>query len=275
MRITGETISELKKEVETNRKLIVKTLHTTGGGHFGGCLSEVEILTVLYWSVLRIDSKNPKAEDRDYLIMSKGHGAAGLGTILVRRGFIDESHLPTFNRFGSIFGVHTNLHMAGVEHPTGSLGHGLSVGLGLALGLKLDKKPNRVFVVQGDGELQEGSVWEAAMAAPKWKLGNLITVIDRNMVSMDGPTEEVMPIEPLEEKWRSFGWEVLHADGHDVESLLNAFKEIPQDGDKPVALIARTVKGKGVSFMENDHKWHYGKMQEEQYEKARAELGID
>ena len=274
MQPTKTGVQTLRENAAENRRLIVETLQATGGGHFGGCLSEVEILTVLYWSVLDVDPARPRKEERDYFILSKGHGAAGLGPILVRRGFIQEDHLPTFNRFGSIFGMHTNLRMAGVEHPTGSLGHGLSVGLGLALGLRLDGKRGRVFVLQGDGELEEGSVWEAAMAAAKWKLDTLVAIVDRNTVSMDGPTEEVMPLEPLEEKWRSFGWNVVSVDGHDVEELSAAFDRVPVRGGAPTVVIARTVKGKGVSFMENDHRWHYGLMTDDEYAQARRELGM-
>jgi len=275
MEITDTLVEELTEKAKEMRALIIETTQNSGGGHFGGSLSEVEILTVLYWAVLKIDPKNPKWSERDYFILSKGHGCAGFGPILAERGFINKELLCTFNKIGSCFGMHTTLKMAGVEHPTGSLGHGLSVGLGIALAMKLDGKPNRVFVLQGDGELNEGQPWEAAMAASKWKLDNFITIIDRNGLSMDGPTEEIMPIEPLEEKWQSFGWAVKTVDGHNIRSLLKVFNQIPFERGKPSVIIAKTVKGKGISFMENNYKWHYGVMTPEQYKQAKEEVKVD
>lgn len=274
MKVTEAQAEELTKKAKELRALIVKTTQESGGGHFGGSLSEVEILTVLYWAVLKIDPKNPKWSERDYFILSKGHGCAGFGPILAERGFMDKELLSTFNKLGSCFGMHTTLKMTGVEHPTGSLGHGLSVGLGIALAMKLDSKENRVFVLQGDGEINEGQPWEAAMAAKKWKLDNFISIIDRNGLSMDGPTEEIMPTEPLEEKWRSFGWAVRTVDGHDVRSLLEVFNEIPFEEDKPSVVIAKTVKGKGISFMEDRYNYHYAVMSPEQFEQAKREVSV-
>lgn len=275
MKITDSMVEELEKIADENRKLIVKTAQESGGGHFGGSLSEVEILTALYWGILKVDPKNLTWPERDYFILSKGHGCAGFGPILAKKGFIPMEKLKTFNKLGSIFGMHTSLKMRGVEHPTGSLGHGLSVGQGIALGLKLDKKPNRVFVLQGDGEIQEGTVWEAAMSAAKFKLDNLISIIDCNGLSMDGPIKMIMPsLEPLAEKWESFGWEVKTIDGHDMKSLLDTLNQVPFQEDKPSCIIANTVKGKGISFMENKYQWHYGYMSDKQYKKALEELGI-
>jgi transketolase len=275
MEITESMVKELTEIADENRRLIVHTAQDCGGGHFGGSLSEVEILTALYWGIMKIDPKNLTWPERDYFILSKGHGCAGFGPILAKRGFIPMEELKTFNQLGSCFGMHTTLKMAGVDHPTGSLGHGLSVGQGLALALKLDKKSNRVFVLQGDGEIQEGSVWEAAMSAAKFKSDNLISIIDRNGVSMDGPTEEVMPLEPLAEKWESFGWAVKTVDGHDMKSLLDVLNQVPFQKDKPSCIIANTVKGKGISFMEGDYQWHYGYMDDEQYAKAKETLGCE
>jgi len=272
MEITDSMVKELTEIANENRRLIVKTAQDAGGGHFGGSLSEVEILTALYWGIMKIDPKNLTWPERDYFILSKGHGCAGFGPILAKRGFIPMEELKTFNQLGSCFGMHTTTKMAGVDHPTGSLGHGLSVGQGLALSLKLDKKPNRVFVLQGDGEIQEGTVWEAAMSAAKFKSDNLISIIDRNMTSMDGPTEKIMPLEPLAEKWESFGWAVKTIDGHDMKSLLDTLNQIPFQKGKPSCIIAKTVKGKGISFMEDTYEWHYGYMDDEQYAKAKIEI---
>jgi len=272
MEVISKTVGEIKKIAEENRKLIVKVAQESGGGHFGGSLSEVEILTVLYWGIMKIDPKNPNWPERDYFILSKGHGCAGFGPILAKRGFIPLEELKTFNKLGSIFGMHTSLKMKGVEHPTGSLGHGLSVAQGIALGLKLDRKLNRVFVLEGDGELDEGTVWEVAMSAVKFKLDNLINIIDRNKVSMDGPTKEVMPLEPLAKKWESFGWVVKEVDGHNIKSLLDVFSQIPFQKGKPSVIIANTIKGKGISFMEGKYQWHYGSMNKEQYKLAKEEL---
>lgn len=273
MEISESMVKKLKKIADKNRELIVKVAQEAGGGHFGGSLSEVEILTALYWGVLKVDPKKLAWEERDYFILSKGHGCAGFGPILAKRGFIPMEDLKTFNQLGSCFGMHTTLKMAGVEHPTGSLGHGLPIGQGIALSLKLDKKSNRVFVLQGDGELNEGTVWETAMSAPKFKLDNLINIIDRNKLSMDGPTEQIMPLEPLAEKWESFGWAVKTIDGHDMKSILDTLNQVPFQKDKPNCIIANTVKGKGISFMEGKYQWHYGYMNNKQYDEAKIEVG--
>jgi len=274
MEVTDALVDKLTKKATELRTLTVKNLQATGGGHFGGSLSMVEILTALYWGVMKVDPSNPKDPNRDYFILSKGHGCAGLGPILTERGFMDSELLSTFNQLGACFGMHTTLKMTGVEHPTGSLGHGLSVGLGIALALKLDKKPNRVFVMQGDGEINEGQPWEAMMAGNKFKLDNLVTIIDRNGLSMDGPTEEIMPLEPLEDKFRSFGWATKTVDGHDMRSLMEAFSQIPFEKGSPSAIIAKTVKGKGISFMEGKYNYHYAALSDDQYETAKREVGI-
>jgi len=274
MKVTDKIVEEIKKIADENRKLIVKVAQESGGGHFGGSLSIVEILTALYWGVLKVAPKNPDWPERDYFILSKGHGCAGFGPILAKRGFIPLEELKKFNKLGSIFGMHTTIKMKGVEHPTGSLGHGLAVGQGIALGLKLDKKLNRVFVLEGDGELNEGTIWETAMSAPKFKLDNLINIIDRNKMSMDGPTEEVMPLEPLTEKWKSFGWAVKEINGHNIKSLLDVLNQVPFQKGKPSVIIAHTVKGKGISFMEGKYQWHYGCMNKEQCKLAEEELRV-
>jgi len=272
---TRERIDALAMLAKKLRHLIVHNTQLTGGGHFGASLSMVEVLTALYWEIMRVDAQNPKWEGRDYFVLSKGHACAGFAPILAEKGFFDPQLLSTFNQLDSCFGMHTTLKMNGVEHPTGSLGHGLNVGLGIALGLKLDNKPNRVFVLIGDGEQQEGSVWEAIMAAGNWGVDNLIAVVDRNFLSQDGATEELMRLEPLAEKWRSFNWSVKTVDGHDMGSVLNGLAVLPFEPNKPSCLIAETVKGKGVSFMENQHKWHYGIMTDAQYATATREVGFE
>jgi transketolase len=266
------SIEQLECVAKELRRLIVTTSQEAGGAHFGGSLSMVEILTVLYWKILKIDPERPNWEQRDYFILSKGHGNAGLAPTLAKRGFFAEELLEEFNSLGSSFGMHTSTKEKGVEHSTGSLGHGLSVGLGIALGLRIDNKGNRVFILQGDGEIQEGSVWEGAMAAGGWGMDNLITIIDRNGFSMDGLTEEIVPLEPLKEKWESFNWSVKVCDGHSIRDLSDRLSEIPFQRGKPSCLIAKTTKGKGISFMENKYQWHYGYMSAEEYETAKREL---
>lgn len=269
-----ERIEELAALSAKLRSLIVHNSHMTGGAHFGASLSIVEVLTALYWQIMNVDPTHPRWEGRDYFILSKGHACAGLAPILAEKGFFDPALLSTFNQLGSSFGMHTTLKMNGVEHPTGSLGHGLSVALGIALALRLDSKPNRVFVLLGDGEQQEGSVWEAIMAAGSWGIDNLTAIVDRNFLSQDGKTEDLMPMEPLAEKWRSFNWAVKSVDGHDIGEVLDALAELPFEVRKPSCLIANTVKGKGVSFMEGRHTWHYGVMTDEEYAIASREVAF-
>lgn len=187
------------------------------------------------------------------------------GAVLANAGFFDKEKLSTYDELDSMIGMHTTLKIPGCEHPAGSLGHGLSVGVGVALAKKLDKMTSRVFVLQGDGELNEGEPWTAAMAASKYKLDNLITIIDRNGLSMDGPTEEIMPLEPLEDKWKSFGWAVRTVDGHNVRSLLEVFNSLPLEKEKPSCIIAKTVKGKGVPYMEGHYKYHYSALTDDGY----------
>ena len=272
MKITDSLVKELENTASQNRIKLIDVLYKAHGGHFGGSLSCMDILTVLYNSVLKLDPKNPKWEDRDYFILSKGHSNAGFSVVLGNRGFFNSSKLYTFCTAGSAFGMHPTSKIPGVEIPTGSLGHGLSIGLGIAMALKLDNKKNKVYVLMGDGELNEGMIWEAAQAAPRWKLDNLIGIVDRNRLSMDGPTETVtMPLEPLDEKWKSFNWAVKKVDGHSVRALLEVFNDVPFNAGSPSLIIADTVKGKGISFMENQYQWHYGSLTEEGYRDALAE----
>jgi transketolase len=237
-------------------------------------MSAVEILTVLFFDdVLRVDPGNPDWDGRDYLIYSKGHSSAALYAALAERGFFDVGELATYKQPGSRLAGHPSRDIPGVELATGSLGHGLPVGTGMALAGKHDGADHRVFVVLGDGECQEGSVWEAAMSAAHFGLDNLVAVVDRNGFQEDGPTEEIMRLEPFADKWRSFGWHVVEVDGHDVDELSEALHRVPPAPGKPTCVIARTVKGHGLSFASNTHLWHYGKLTPEQYSQARAELG--
>lgn len=237
-------------------------------------MSAVEILTVLFFDgVLRVDPRQPKMEGRDYLIFSKGHASAVLYAALAERGFFPREELATYKQMGSRLAGHSLKSIPGVELATGSLGHGLGVGNGVALAAKHDRQGFRVFVVLGDGECQEGSVWEAAMTAAHYKLDNVIAIVDRNGVQEDGPTEQIMALEPFADKWRAFNWEVREVDGHDVAALGAALHHVPFAPGKPSLLLARTVKGKGISFAENTNAWHYGKLSAQQKEQALTEIG--
>jgi len=268
----GERLEILEKMADTLRHHIVRMAFDSGA-HVGGSMSVVEILTVLYFDgVLRIDPAQPKMEGRDFLIFSKGHASAALYGALAERGFFSVDELASYKNMGSRLAGHPAKSIPGVELATGSLGHGLAVGNGVALAGKHDGRDNRVFVVMGDGECQEGVVWEAAMAAAHYRLDNLVAIVDRNGVQEDGPTETIMALEPFAGKWRAFNWEVREVDGHDVEALSAALHAVPFAPGKPSLLVARTVKGKGLSFAENTHTWHYGKLNAEQRTQALAEL---
>jgi transketolase len=272
MSITSDR-SELTDVARRLRRHIVELAANSPGAHVGGSMSSVEILTVLMFDdVLRIDPDDPDWAQRDYLIFSKGHSSAALYAALAERGFFPVSELATYKQPGSRLAGHPSREIPGVELATGSLGHGLPVGTGMALAGKHDDADYRVFVVLGDGECQEGSVWEAAMAAGHYGLDNLVAIVDRNGFQEDGPTEQVMRLEPFAEKWRSFGWRVVELDGHSLGELSEALHAVPLEPGTPTCVIARTVKGHGLSFTANTHLWHYGKLSPAQYEQARAEL---
>lgn len=264
----------LSKEAVYIRKKIIDLTKIAGGGHFGGGLSMVDVTVALYHHVMNLDPSDPDMPDRDRFILSKGHGAIALDPILARVGFFPEGDLDTFNKLDSPFGMHTNAKSTpGIEHSTGSLGHGLSVGVGMALGGRLDEADWRVFCLLGDGEFQEGSVWEGLMSAAQFKLGNLVAVVDRNKFSMDGRTEDIMSLEPLAEKFKAFRWNVLEVDGHDMADILNAFDELPPpDSDTPTIIIADTEKGYGISFMSGEAKWHYGAIDSDLEEQALKDI---
>jgi transketolase len=259
MPLTGQEINELKGHARQLRKDIVDVTFWAGGAHIGGALSMVEIMILLYYKYLNIDPKNPGKPDRDRLILSKGHAGVGFAPLLARRGYFDFELLKEFNKFKSPFGMHLDgTKVIGVDVSTGSLGHGLSMAVGLALGARLKGESWRTYCVLGDGECNEGSVWEAAMAASHYKTTNLITFVDRNRFMVDGPTEKVMGLEPFTDKWRSFGFNVKEVNGHSYEALSAAIEEAHTETAEPVVIMANTVKGKGVPFMENDVRWHYG-----------------
>lgn len=260
---------KLKNLAYESRILTSEIFYKSGqGGHYGGCFSLAEILTVLYNGILKIDPKKPKWRLRDHFILSKGHGCGMFAAVLALRGFFNKNQLSTYDRFNSAIGMHTTLKIPGCELAAGSLGHGAGVGVGIALAKKLKKLNSRVFVLMGDGEINEGTVWEAAMAANKYKLDNLIFIIDRNMFNMEGLTEDTMPLEPLEDKWKSFGWAVKTVDGHNVRSLYDVFNSIPFEKGKPSCIIAKTIKGKKLSFFEGNYNSHYLKLSDSEYQKS-------
>ncbi len=264
----------LAKEAAYIRKKILELTKIAGGGHLGGGLSMVDVTVALYHHVMNIDPKNPDWPGRDRFILSKGHGAIALDPILGRVGFFPEEDLATFNQLDSPFGMHTNAKSTpGIEHSTGSLGHGLSVSVGMALGARLESADWRVFCLLGDGEFQEGSMWEGIMSAAQFKLGNLVAIIDRNRFSLDGPTEDIMALEPLGEKLKAFRWNVLEVDGHNMAEILNVFEELPApESESPTIIIANTDKGYGISFMRNEAKWHYGAIDSDLEEQALKDI---
>ncbi len=239
------------------RRQIVRVLERGGRGHVGTSLSPVEILRVLYDKVLRYDPNDPKWPQRDRCILSKGHGCIALYVLLQEKGFFPEEELWKFCKFDGILGGHPDPKVPGIEVSTGSLGHGLPIGVGMALNARYEKASHRVFVVLGDGECDEGSVWEAAMSAAKHKLDNLVVMVDYNKQQSYASTYEVLDLEPFADKWRSFGFNCREADGHDVTALERAFADLPFESGKPSALICHTVKGKGIAFAENNLKWHH------------------
>jgi len=262
----------LKNKAIQIRKELLQMIYNAKTGHTGGSLSSVDILVALYYEIMKINPKNPKWKFRDRFVLSKGHSIEGYYTILADLGFFPKEELKNFCKFNSRLIGHPSVKVPGVEMNTGALGHGLSVAVGMALAGKMDKKNYKVYVLMGDGELAEGSIWEGAMAAGHYKLDNLIGIIDRNHLQISGNTENVMSLENLKEKWNAFGWNVLVEDGNNIKKMIDIFKKMPIIKEKPHLIIANTVKGKGVSFIENDAKWHHKVPNKEQFEKAMKEL---
>ena len=266
-------IRELSITAAKARILGLEMVHRAASGHIGGSLSCMDILTLLYNGVMRIDPKNPKDPDRDRFVLSKGHCTPALYPVLALRGYFPTENLEMFRRVEGHLSGHAEMtHVPGVDMSTGSLGQGISTAVGMALAGKIDKKNYRVYVVMGDGEIAEGQAWEAFMSAAKYELDNLCVVIDVNGLQIDGATKDVMPTEPLDEKLEAFGWKVLKADGHNFSALQDAFSEAKTVKGQPTVILAKTVKGKGVSFMENDAGWHGKAPNDEQYAQADAEL---
>ncbi len=265
-------VRELEKIAGEVRKKLLQTIVKAGGGHTGGSLSSVDILVSLYFHVLRIDPGQPDMEGRDRFILSKGHSVESYHTVLSKRGFFPESTLDTYGEFNSILAGHPTRKVPGIEVNSGALGHGLSVGAGMALSAKRSGRDYRTFVLMGDGEHGEGSIMEAAAAAGHYRLDNLIGIIDRNGLQISGLTEEVMPVENLVAKYQACGWSVRSCDGHDFHELISSFAECPFEKGKPSLIVARTVKGKGVSFMEGRAQWHHKVPSAGQLEQALMEL---
>jgi len=268
-------IAELKKIASKIRGKVIEMSHKARTPHLGSSLSCIDIIVAIYWGILDIDPEKPVEQDRDRFILSKGHAATALYAALAERGFFPTEILETYNTNGGRLAEHPGLQcVPGVEAATGSLGHGLSIGLGIALASKIQCKKYKTFVLLSDGECNEGSVWEAAMFAPAKNLNNICVIVDYNKWQATGRTNEIMALEPLKEKWTAFGWEAYEIDGHDITMLIDHLKKIPGHNGRPIALIAHTVKGKGVSFMEDDNNWHYRIPTVEEVEASKEELGL-
>lgn len=268
-------MTHLETKAMEIRRLIFKTICNAGGGHLPACLSMTDILTVLYHGILRVDPKNLKDPDRDRFILSKGHGGVALYAVLADKGFFGMEHMATHGKKGTILGGHPDMHkVPGVEASTGALGHGLPFAAGIALAAKKDSKKYRTFVVLGDGECQEGSIWEAAMFAPQLKLDNLIVIVDYNKLQAMDAHDKIIAIEPFADKWRAFGWAVEEVDGHDIGALKALLQRVPFVKDKPSCVIAHTVKGKGISYMENVPLWHYRQPKPDEMKAACKDLGV-
>jgi transketolase len=269
-------ISQLSNLANHLRARIIENSSKTGTPHLGSCLSCVDILTALYFNQLEIKTDDPNWSDRDRFILSKGHAAPALFQVLAERGFYPKSLLENYGMDGSIFAEHppTPDHLPGIEAATGSLGHGLPLGLGMALAGRIQKREYNVYIVLGDGECNEGSIWEAAMLAAAQKVSNLCIIVDFNKWQATGRSEEVMMLGSMIDKWKAFGWNSVEIDGHNFESILNALQQFKSENARPTAIVAHTVKGKGVSFMEDDNNWHYRIPNSEDVQKAKVELGI-
>ncbi len=265
-------IKDLRRKALEIRKWVIESVYRAGSGHPGGSLSIADVMACLYFHEMRHNPKDPKWPDRDRLVLSKGHAAPALYAALALAGYFPVEELKNLRKIGHFLQGHPCMKkVPGVDMSTGSLGHGLSVAVGMALAGKLDGKDYRVFVILGDGEVQEGQIWEAANSASHYKLDNIIAILDRNGLQIDGPTEEIMHVEPIAWRWQAFGWDVIEIDGHDIEEILDTFHEIKMN-EKPTIIIANTIKGKGVSFMEGTLSFHGKPPSEEQYKKAMSEL---
>lgn len=269
-----KTVEELEQIAKVLRRDIITMLTKSASGHPGGSLSAVEIVTALYFYEMNIDPENPRSEDRDRFVLSKGHAAPVLYSALARRGYFDVDELNNLRKFGSILQGHPNMNeVPGVDMSTGSLGQGISAAVGMAIAGKIDSKNYRVYSLLGDGELEEGQVWEAAMAAAHYKLDNLTAFVDYNGLQIDGLCKDVMNNEPIADKFRAFRWNVIKIDGHNFKEIINAVETAKTVKEKPTMIVCRTVKGKGVSFMENQASWHGTAPNLDQCEQALKEIG--
>ena len=267
------TTKELTLLAEKNRKRLVEVVYRAKAGHIGGDLSCLNVMTALYFDVMKnLNPQEPKAAERDRFVLSKGHCVEALYVTLEAKGFLKSEVLDTLGQFGSILSGHPTIEVPGIEVNSGALGHGLSIGTGMAIAAKMDKKAWKTYVLMGDGEQGEGSIYEAAMAAHKYQLDNLVGIIDRNHLQISGNTEDVMPIDSIRERWSAFGLDVVTMNGDSMEEILKTFHAIDYTNKKPHLIISETTKGKGVSFMEGIAKWHHGVLNEEQCIAAVAEI---
>ena len=267
-------LEQLKKVANDIRIDIVRSVHAAGSGHPGGSLSAADIMTALYFEVMNIDPSDPEMKGRDKFILSKGHANPALYAAMAERGFFDKEELLTLRKLGTRLQGHPNMHrLPGIEVSTGSLGQGLSLAVGRALANKLDNDPGRIYTLHGDGEIQEGMFWEAAMAAVHYKLDNITAIIDWNGLQIDGRNDDVMKVAPIADKLSGFGWNTFECDGHDIEDLIIAMNQAKNIKERPTAIIAKTVKGKGVSYMENVAGWHGKAPDDELFEQAMKDLG--
>lgn len=257
-KISTQLVAKLKFHAFNARRNVITASSVASSSHIASALSPIDILTALYFDTLNVNHKDPDNPKRDKFILSKGHGGLGLYSVLVERGFISEKLLKKYGQDGSVLTVHpVRKAVAGIEATTGSLGHGLGMGVGMAIAQKRNKNPGRVFVMVSDGECDEGSTWEAVMLAGHWQLDNLVAIVDYNKIQSFGSVKEVLELEPFADKWQANRWAVTEVDGHDFEKLIPALRSIPLAKNKPTVIIAHTVKGKGVPFMENKLEWHY------------------
>lgn len=269
-----KSVEELTQMAKVIRKDIITMLTESASGHPGGSLSAVEILTALYFNEMNVDPENPKDLNRDRFVLSKGHAAPALYSTLCRRGFFDAKELKTLRKINSNLQGHPNMNeVRGVDMSTGSLGQGISAAVGMAIAGKLDGKDYRVYTLLGDGELEEGQVWEASMAAAQYKLDNLTAFVDHNGLQIDGPCEEVMSAEPITDKFKAFRWNVIEIDGHNFEQIIDAVEQAKKTKGKPTMVVCKTIKGKGVSYMENQVGWHGSTPNQEQCDIALREIG--
>jgi len=270
--MTTDEIKELKLKANEIRTLSIKMIYNAQSGHPGGSLSSADILATLYFKIMNVDPKNPEWEKRDRFVLSKGHASAAYYAVLAMKGYFSMDELCTFRKMGSRLQGHPTIHVPGVDMTTGSLGQGFSTAVGMAIASKIDNADYSVYTLIGDGESEEGIVWEAAMSAAHNKLDNLISILDRNSYQLDGSTESIISLGDMEDKFRAFNWDVITIDGHDILQIIYALEKAKKRNGKPKMIIANTVKGKGVSFMENTHEFHGKAPNKEQYEKAIKEL---